>query len=129
MNQIQKSLSNSTNKYVYRNRTEAFKKALKSNYKIISTGGSVPCNKKNRDLLKNSNNIVIWLNISYEEVNKRINGMEGAIKRGVCFDNNIKNLLDLYNFRYKYYKECSTYEINNINITETLCKIENVLDL
>lgn len=91
----------------------AFKNAMFSNYKVISTGGSVPCNIKNRLLLKDKKNVVVWFDVNVEELNKRVGGMEGCIKRGVCFGKHAKNLEELYTYRFNFYEECSHIKINN----------------
>ena len=105
---------------------EIFKKLVLTNYKLISTGGSVPCDLRNRNILKNPNYYVVWLDIPINIIEKRIGGMNGAIKRGVCFDK-CKSLKEVYEHRYSFYEECCDLKIENKDINKTIKTIEEIL--
>lgn len=107
---------------------DAFKLGcLSSVFKIISTGGSVPCDIRNRLLLKDTNNLVIWLDLQPEILEKRMGGIAGALERGVCFNDKKESIKDIYNKRYKYYEHCADVKITNIDLKNTMKIINRLL--
>tara|TARA_A100001015_G_C14974679_1_gene706704 strand:- start:939 stop:1475 length:537 start_codon:yes stop_codon:yes gene_type:complete len=107
---------------------DAFKLGcLSSVFNIISTGGSVPCDVRNRLLLKDEKNLVIWLDLDSDILEKRMGGIAGALERGVCFNNKTETIKEIYKKRYKYYKKCADVKITNIELKNTMKIINRLL--
>jgi shikimate kinase len=93
---------------------------LKTKESIISTGGSVVYSQKAMEYLK-SISTVIFLDVSYENLLKRIHNFES---RGLAKAKN-QSFLDLYNERFVLYKKYAdiTIDSNSLTAEETAIRI------
>lgn len=86
---------------------KAAKKLVNKNNIVISTGGGVVMNKIILDYLHENNGSIIFLNTSFNEIQKRL---EGDDSRPLFKDKLTAKAL--YNFRQALYEEYSDYTIN-----------------
>lgn len=89
---------------------------LETDNSVIASGGSVIYSKAAMNYLK-KNNILIYLQITYEEIKKRLNNVDG---RGIVWKEG-QTLISLYNERIPTYEKyaditvnCSSMEIEDI---------------
>lgn len=75
-------------------------------FKIISTGGGIVENHANNDILKNSNNIIIYLSATFNKLKERAMGSGRPLFRDE------HKAFELYNSRLKKYESLSDTVIN-----------------
>ncbi len=96
---------------------------LQVNNTVIATGGSVVYKNKAMEHLKNSGKVV-YLKISFEELEKRLNNLKG---RGVVLKNG-QTLRDLYHERIPLYEKYADITVDEAGLSieetvEKLCRI------
>jgi len=74
---------------------------------VYATGGGLIMSPANRELLKNPENIVVWLNPSWETMYKRMQ----KSTRPLIKDRTEADLKKLWEARVPFYKECATHTI------------------
>lgn len=91
--------------------------SLENKEGIISTGGGIVLDSKNRDILKRKQSFFL-----YNDIDEIINNLEIA-HRPLLKDRN--SLLDLWENRKKLYHEFHKIDISGLNIQESTAKILN----
>lgn len=89
--------------------------------KVISTGGGILSREENKFVIKNANAISIYLDVPFEEINKRLKTDK---KRPLYNKNTAK---ELYKSRLDDYNEYSNIKVKNKSIDDCVEQIKNKL--
>ena len=95
---------------------------------VIAAGGGIIEKKENRDFLKNKLNFVIWINSDWDIIYNRIKNSH----RPLVVKFNEKQLLELWQSRTKFYRECADITVSETdkqNIRELLTNYGFTFDL
>ncbi|MCF7794156.1 MAG: shikimate kinase [Candidatus Cloacimonetes bacterium] len=83
---------------------------------IISTGGGIVLETKNRDFLKKSQNKIIWLNPKWEIIRSRIVNSY----RPLVLDRSEMELFSLWSERQPFYEECADILFEGTELKELI---------
>lgn len=83
---------------------------------VISTGGGIILDKKNRKFLKNSDNLVIWLNPSWDVIRSRI----ANSYRPIVIQRTEGELHQLWGDRNHLYQECADIIFEGSDVHELM---------
>lgn len=83
---------------------EIIKKASKMNDTIISTGGGVPLNKRNMDILR-ENGVIVNISPEFEIIMSRLNGSSRAV-RPLVKNQSEDQIRKRYESRREFYDNC-----------------------
>lgn len=89
---------------------------------VYATGGGIVLSTVNRELLKQPENVVIWLNPSWETMYKRIQ----KSTRPLLINRTEAELKKLWEARVQFYKECADHTITDAkqeHVIEEIVKI------
>ncbi len=91
---------------------------------IISTGAGIIENIENQTILKQKNNLVIWLDVSWEIVKSRIVNSD----RPLVLNHSFVKLKQLFQHRHNLYKNCADIIYRGNSVDELQKIIENSLN-
>jgi shikimate kinase len=83
---------------------------------IISTGGGIVLDPVNREFLKNSENLVIWLNPSWDVIRSRI----ANSYRPIVIQRTEEELFQLWGDRQHLYQECADLVFEGSDVFELM---------
>lgn len=124
-NEIEKS-ENMKIKDIFEKKGEKYFRVIESSYLekltqkkgpfVVSTGGGIILNSKNRSLLHNEN--TFYLKVSPNELKKRVH-----LENRPLLKNNRDNIIEIYQQRKELYEEFETIDITDLNEWESVAKI------